>query len=106
MGGANSYQGRFISSCALVDFIVINHILFLQDVPMFTSNIQQVMDKKNKTIMQLSKETGLSSQTIFRATQDDTIGGCQLNTLSKIGGALGVKTKRLYEEVNDDERGL
>ena len=68
---------------------------------MFTSNVRQVMDKKNKTIMQLSKETGLSSQTIFRATQDDTIGACQLNTLAKIGGALGVKTKRLYEEVEE-----
>ena len=28
--------------------------------------------------------------------------GCQLNTLAKIGGALGVKTKRLYDEVEGD----
>ena len=33
----------------------------------------------------------------------DTIGGCQLNTLAKIADALGVKTKRLYEEVEGQE---
>ena len=38
---------------------------------------------------------------LHRATQDATIGGCQLNTLAKIGGALGVKTKRLYDEVEE-----
>mgnify|MGYP001320201240 CR=1 FL=1 len=35
--------------------------------------------------------------------QADTIGGCQLNTLAKIADALGVKTKRLYEEVEGQE---
>ena len=73
---------------------------------MFTSNLKEIMKKKNRTIMQIAEETGLSSRTVHRATQDATIGACQLNTLAKIGGALGVKTKRLYEEVNDDERGL
>jgi len=29
------------------------------------------------------------------------IGGCQLNTLAKIGCALGVRTKRLYNESAD-----
>ena len=66
---------------------------------MFTSNVREIMDKKKKTIVQIAEETGLSIRTIHRTTQDDTIGGCQLNTLSKIGGALGVKTKRLYDEV-------
>jgi DNA-binding phage protein len=57
------------------------------------------MDKKGKTIREIAEETALSSQTIYRATQDATIGGCQLNTLARIGGSLGVKTKRLYDEV-------
>lgn len=66
---------------------------------MFKSNIRILMDKKDKTVRGLSKETGLSDTTIFRATQDETIGGCQLNTLARIGSALGVKTKKLYDEV-------
>ena len=56
---------------------------------MFKSNIRELMDKKNKTVRLLSKETELSDTTIFRATQDDTIGACQL------------KTKRLYEEIDE-----
>lgn len=70
---------------------------------MFKSNIRELMDKKNKTVRLLSKETELSDTTIFRATQDDTIGACQLNTLARIGTALGVKTKRLYEEIEREE---
>lgn len=68
---------------------------------MFKSNIRELMNKKNKTVRSLSKDTGLSTLTVFRATQDNTIGGCQLNTLAKIADALGVKTKRLYEEVEE-----
>lgn len=66
---------------------------------MFTSNVRELMSKKKKTVRGLSSETGLSDTSIFRATQDATIGACQLNTLGKIGRALGVKTKRLYDEV-------
>ena len=72
---------------------------------MFTSKVREIMDKKGKTIMQVAEATGLSSQTVHRATQDATIGGCQLNTLGKIGGALGVRTKRLYDEVEGQEAG-
>lgn len=68
---------------------------------MFRSKVREAMDKRGKTLRSLEEETGLSSRTIHRATQDDTIGGCQLNTLAKIGAALGVKTKRLYDEENE-----
>ena len=64
---------------------------------MFKSNIRELMNKKGITIRDLSSQTELSTRTVHRATQDDTIGGCQLNTLAKIADALGVKTKRLYE---------
>ena len=73
---------------------------------MFTSNVRELMTKKGKTVRDLVKETGMSSRTIQRAVSDETIHKCELGTLSKIGGALGVKTKRLYEEMNDEERGL
>lgn len=69
---------------------------------MFRSKVREIMDKRGKTLRGLEEETRLSSRTIHRATQDATIGGCQLNTLAKIGSALGVKTKRLYEEVEKD----
>ena len=71
---------------------------------MFKSNIRELMNKKGITIRDLSSQTELSTRTIHRATQDDTIGGCQLNTLAKIADALSVKTKRLYEEVEEIEK--
>ena len=70
---------------------------------MFTSNVRKFMDKKGKTVRDVAEETSLSTRTVHRATQDATIGGCQLNTLAKIGGALGVKTKRLYDEGEGQE---
>ena len=70
---------------------------------MFKSHVRELMDKKGKTIRGLAVEIDTAPRTIHRATQDDTIGGCQLNPLAKIGGALGVKTKRLYEEVDGEE---
>ena len=72
---------------------------------MFKSNIRELMNKKGITIRDLSSQTELSTRTVHRATQDDTIGGCQLNTLAKIADALGVKTKRLYEEGEECESG-
>lgn len=68
---------------------------------MFSSNVRMIMDKKGKTIRDIASETALSVSTIHRATQDETIGACQLNTLAKIGAALGVKTKKLYDEIGD-----
>ena len=70
---------------------------------MFTSNVRKFMDKKDKTVRDVAEETSLSTRTVHRATQDATIGGCQLNTLAKIGGALGVKTKRLYDEMEGQQ---
>ena len=72
---------------------------------MFTSKVREIMNKKGKTIRDISEATNLSVSTVHRATQGDTIGACQLNTLAKIGGALGVKTKRLYDEVEGEQLG-
>ena len=72
---------------------------------MFTSNVRVLMDKKNKTVRAIRDETGLSLATIQRAVNDDTIHKCELGTLAKIGGALGVKTKRLYDEVEGEQLG-
>ena len=70
---------------------------------MFKSNIRELMNKKDKTVRSLRDETGLSVTTIQRAVSDDTIHKWELGTLAKIADALGVKTKRLYEEVEGQE---
>ena len=69
---------------------------------MFSSNVRALMDKKNITVRDLVGQTGMSSRTIQRAVSDETIHKCELGTLAKIGSALGVKTKRLYEEIDED----
>ncbi|MCL2123883.1 MAG: helix-turn-helix domain-containing protein [Desulfovibrionaceae bacterium] len=65
---------------------------------MFTSNIKEIMKKKKMTVRDMVASTGLSSATVNRARQDEGIAECRLSTLARIGGALGVKTKRLYGE--------
>ena len=68
---------------------------------MFISKVREIMDKKDKTLRDIASAADMSVSTVHRATQDATIGGCQLNTLARIGGALGVRTKRLYEEMEE-----
>jgi Helix-turn-helix. len=68
---------------------------------MFTSNIRELMDSKKLTVRDLASLTGMSSRTIQRAVSDESIHKCELGTLAKIGSALGVKTKRLYDEVEE-----
>jgi len=65
---------------------------------MFTSNVKEIMKKKKITIRDMISTTGLSSKTINKARQDEGIAECRLSTLGRIGTALGVKTKRLYDE--------
>lgn len=70
---------------------------------MFKSNIRDLMNKKDMTVRDMVEKTGMSSRTIQRAVKDGSIETCELGTLARIGAALGVKTKRLYEEVEREE---
>ena len=70
---------------------------------MFKSNIRDLMNKKDMTVRDMVEKTGMSSRTIQRAVKDDSIETCELGTRARIGAALGVKTKRLYEEVEREE---
>ena len=70
---------------------------------MFISNIKKLMEEKGKTFQDVVQDSGLSRQTIHKARQDEGIAECRLSTLGKIGSALGVKTKRLYEETDGKE---
>ena len=66
---------------------------------MFTSNVKEIMKRKKVTIRELAAASGVSAVSINKARQDDGISECRLSTLGRIGTALGVKTKRLYDEV-------
>ena len=61
------------------------------------------MKDKDVTIRQISAASGLSSATIHKLRDDDGISECRLSTLGRIGAALGVKTKRLYDETDGPE---
>ncbi len=62
------------------------------------SNIRQIMDAQGKTIRELAQTAKLSTQTIFRATKDDTIETLTLATLARIASALHVPLKELFDE--------
>ena len=70
---------------------------------MFRSNVKKIMKDKDVTIRQISAASGLSSATIHKLRDDDGISECRLSTLGRIGAALGVKTKRLYDETDGPE---
>lgn len=71
---------------------------------MFTSKIREIMDEKSVTVRVLRDKTGLSVTTIQRAVSDDTIHKCELGTLGKIGTALSVSTKDLYDEAKPTKK--
>ena len=66
---------------------------------MIISNIRAIMKEKGKTILALTDEARLAKQSIDRA-RGPLIRECRLSTLEAIAGALGVKVKDLFEEVD------
>lgn len=72
----------------------------------FKSNVKEIMKKKSITIRDLALNCDVSAATINKARQDAGIAECRLSTLGHIADALGVKTKRLYEETPDAEQGI
>lgn len=62
---------------------------------MIKSNVAKLMEEKRITVLALSNETGLATETITRA-RGDKIGKCQLETLEKIAVVLGVSLKELF----------
>lgn len=70
---------------------------------MFSSKIKELMMSKKITMRDLAEQSGVSVVTLNKARQDEGIAECRLSTLAKIGSALGVKTKRLYDEVDGPE---
>ena len=68
---------------------------------MFKSNVKKIMNEKKITIRDAVEVSGLSSATIHKLRDDEGISECRLSTLAKIGSALGIKTKRLYDEVEE-----
>ena len=66
---------------------------------MIVSNIKVIMKEKGKTILALADEARLAKQSIDRA-RGPLIRECRLSTLEAIAGALGVKVKGLFEEMD------
>lgn len=64
---------------------------------MIRTNLKNIMQEKGVTIISLGEKTGLSTRTI-RHARSEQIANCRLSTLATIAGALGVRTKDLYEE--------
>ena len=65
------------------------------------SKVKKIMKDKGVTVRSLKQDHGLNFQTIVNAGHDEKILKCQLGTLVKVAEALGVKTKDLYNE--DDQ---
>ena len=65
---------------------------------MIVSNLKLLMENKNETLRSFRAKTGLSLETINRA-RGPLIRECRLSTLEAIAGALGVKVKDLFDEV-------
>ena len=67
----------------------------------FTSNVKDIMKNKGVTIRELAEKCEVSAATINKARQDESISECRLSTLGHIADALGVKAKRLFDEIED-----
>lgn len=67
----------------------------------FASKVKEIMKKKGVTIRELAERCEVSAATINKARQDEGISECRLSTLGHIADALGVKAKRLFEEVEE-----
>lgn len=68
----------------------------------FKSNVREIMKRKGVTIRDLAATCEVSAATINKARQDESISECRLSTLGHIADALGVKAKRLFDEVEED----
>ena len=62
------------------------------------------MKEKKLDVREFSELTGMSTATINKARRDNGILKCRLSTLVRIADTLGVKTKQLYEEVEETEK--
>jgi len=70
----------------------------------FTSNVTDIMKKKKVTIRELSEGTGLSTSTINKARQDESISECRLSTLGRIANALDVPVKELFDGEHEQSK--
>lgn len=72
---------------------------------MFKSKVKEIMKAKKVTMREMADKSGVSVVTLNKARQDEGIAECRLSTLGKISSALGVKAKRLFDEVDEEKEG-
>lgn len=68
---------------------------------MLKSHVKELMKIRRRTIRPLAEEAGVSFQTVIRAREDESIGTCTLDTLTKIAQALNVEVKDLFSEIKE-----
>lgn len=64
---------------------------------MIESRLAELMEEKGVTVLALSNESGIATETITRA-RGKKIGKCRLETLERIAEVLQVSIKDLFEE--------
>lgn len=64
---------------------------------MIESRLADIMEEKGVTVLELSHESGVATETITRA-RGEKVGKCRLDTLEKIANVLQVSVKDLFEE--------
>jgi DNA-binding Xre family transcriptional regulator len=69
------------------------------------SNVKRIMEEKGFTVRGLMAETGFANKTVLNARSHGKIETCTLRTLAKIARALGVTTKDLYDDDDQETTG-
>ena len=64
-----------------------------------SSKVKELMKSHDTTIFELAERAKVASKTVERA-RGPLIRECRLSTLEAIAGALGVKGKDLFEEMD------
>jgi DNA-binding Xre family transcriptional regulator len=105
-GGDDSFPGCFFGKTLVGDTLKFRYrqvktnleiSVRMNSKQTITSKVKPIMTEKNVTVAGMMTLTGLSNETVMRA-RDQRIESCSLRTLATIAGALGVRTKDLYEE--------
>ena len=66
---------------------------------MISSKVKELMKSHDTTIFELAERAKVASKTVERA-RGPLIRECRLSTLEAIAGALDVKVKDLFDEVD------
>lgn len=70
---------------------------------LFKSRLREHLAKKGIGVRELSRRSGVSTDSLYRAMDDLTVDTCTLKMLGKVADVLGLPVRDLYEEVTSGE---